>query len=112
MPNAELQELLECEGIDLADDESPADIWAESESRTIHIDLRFCNLMDGYIPRVKEVHSILPPLPDGGMLEMSWQDEPEIWFPCKVSKTKRAIYNLEGRLRRIFAGCPQVFGFT
>jgi hypothetical protein len=106
MPNAELEELLECEGLDLADDESPAEIWAEGESRTIHIDLRFCNLMDGYIPRVKEVHNILPPLRDGGMVEMSWQEEPEIWFPCKVSKTKRAIYNLDGRLKRIFAGLP------
>src|SRR5439155_25759914 len=37
MPNAELEELLECEGLDLADDESSAEIWAEVESRMIHI---------------------------------------------------------------------------
>ena len=101
MPNAELQELLECEGLDLADDESPADIWAEGESRTIHIDLRFCNLVDGYIPRVKEVYSILPPLLDGGMLEMSWQDEPKSGFRVRSAKPN-AQFTTRGKAKMHF----------
>lgn len=66
----------------------------------------FCNIVDCYIPLVKDVRRILPPLMDGETIEVSWQDEPDLWFPCKVSRSKRAVYNLEGRLKDIFNPFP------
>ena len=99
----ELEELLEYEILDFGSDKSSAEIWNPGRHQTITIDLRFCNILDGYIPLIREMRGILPPLPDGGMIEVSWQDEPQKWFPCKVSQKKRAIYNLENRLKDIFS---------
>jgi len=106
LTDLEMGKLLECEGLDYEDEIRPDEIWSESKHRTVFIDLRFCNGIDGYIPLVKEVRGILPPLADGETIEFSWQDDPESWFPCKVSKTKRAIYNLEGKLRQLFELLP------
>jgi hypothetical protein len=99
----ELQELLMSEGWD-SDGEGTADEdFDGGKNQQVHIELRFCNILDGYIPLVKSVRSILPPLPEGDAIEVSWQEEPEAWFPCKVNKAKRAIYNLGGRLKGVFA---------
>ena len=95
LPDEEIEALRAYEGLDV-DDETAVDQW-----QTVKIELRFCNIEDGYIPLIKEVCSILPRLEDGEMIEVLWQDESES-FPCKVSKRKRAIYNREGRLKDIF----------
>ena len=101
----ELEELLEREGLDEPED-SPREEWAEGTQQTAVLELRFCNIVDGYIPLVKEVRRILPSLLDGEAIEVSWQGEPDAWFPCKVSKSKRAIYNLEGQLKDVLAPFP------
>lgn len=101
----ELEELLEREGWDESE-VSPGEEWSEGRQQTAVIELRFCNVVDGYIPLVKEVRRILPSLMNGETIEVSWQSDPDAWFPCKVSKSKRAIYNLEGRLRDLFAPFP------
>lgn len=72
----------------------------------VSVEMRFCNIVDGYVPMVKEVRRILPSLVDGESIEVSWQDEPDSWFPCKVSRSKRAIYNLDGRLKSVFKPFP------
>ena len=101
----ELEELLEREGWDEAE-VSPGEEWSEGRQQAAVIELRFCNIVDGYIPLVKDVRRILPSLMDGEAIEVSWQNEPHAWFPCKVSKSKRAIYNLEGRLKDVFSPFP------
>ena len=82
--------------------------WTEGHQQAAKIELRFCNIVDGFIPLVKEVCGILPPLNDGEIVEMSWQDAPETYFPCKFSgsKSKRAIYKLDGWLKRVFMDIP------
>lgn len=104
-PNRELEELLEREGWDEGE-VSPGEEWAEGRQQIATVEMRFCNIVDGYIPLVKGVRQILPPLMDGEAIEVSWQDEPDAWFPCKVSKSKRAIYNLDGRLKGILGPFP------
>ncbi len=106
LADSEMEELLEYEGLDFREEIQPDEIWSESKHRTVMIDLRFCNIVDGYIPIVKEIRGILPPLADGGTVEVSWQDNPESWFVCKVSKLKRAIYNLEEKLKQLFKLLP------
>lgn len=97
----EINELFEYEGLD-RDDEGPLDQY-----QTVRVELRFSNIEDGYIPLVKDVRRILPPLiVDGDFVEICWQDEPESWFRCKVSRSKRAIYNLDGRLKKVFEPLP------
>lgn len=102
----DFEDLLEYEGYDFEADEAPAGNWVEGQQQTAQLELRFCNIVDGYIPLVKSIRRILPPLADGETVEVSWQSDPDIWFSCKVSKSKRAIYSLEGRLRKVFAGLP------
>ncbi len=92
--------------MDFGDGASADEVWPESKHRTVSIDLRFCNILDGYIPLVKDIRSILPPLAGGEAIEVSWQDDPGSWFPCSVSKRKRAIYNLDRRLRDVFWRLP------
>jgi hypothetical protein len=104
--NRELEELLEREGWDAELEVTPGEAWAEGRQQTTTVELRFCNIVDGYIPLVKEVRRILPPLMDGEAIEVSWQGEPDLWFPCKVSRSKRAIYNLDGRLKSVFELFP------
>ncbi|MDD5141757.1 MAG: hypothetical protein PHY43_16025 [Verrucomicrobiales bacterium] len=106
LPDQEIEELLEYEGLNWGDAVLPDEIWSESRHRTVCIDLRFCNILDGYIPLVRAVHDILPPLADGESVEVSWQDDPESWFPCKVSRRKRAIYNLDEKLKQLFKPLP------
>lgn len=97
----ELQEYLESQGLD--GDQLTGGDWADGQrGAPIAIQLRFCNIVDGFIPLVKEVRRILPPLEEGAIVETAWQDDPKDYFPCKVSKGKRAIYNPNGRLRRMF----------
>lgn len=103
LPDDELQELLLSEGWDSEGDGTADEDFDRGKNQQVHIDLRFCNILDGYIPLVKPVRSILPPLPEGATIEVSWQEEPDAWFPCKVNKAKRAIYNLRGRLKEVFA---------
>ncbi len=98
----ELEELLECEGLDLNEDIPLVTVWPQDSHQSVHIDLRFCNILDGYLPMVKDIRRILTPLPAGESIEMAWQGEPDVWFPCKVSRSKRAIYNLDGQLQHIF----------
>ncbi|MBI2926618.1 MAG: hypothetical protein HYY24_13060 [Verrucomicrobia bacterium] len=102
----ELDELLEREGWDDEVEVSPGEEWADGRLQTTVIELRFCNIVDGYIPLVKDVRRILPPLMDGEAIEVSWEAEQDSWFPCKVSRSKRAIYNIEWRLRDIFRPFP------
>lgn len=102
LPDEELQELLEYEGLDSKSDETGAEDFDGSTNQQVQIDIRFCNILDGYIPLVKNVRSILPPLPEGGLIEVYCQDEPDMRFPCKVSKRKRAIYNVDRRLEAYF----------
>jgi len=102
----ELEELLEGEGWDDEIEESPEEEWAQGKQQTATVELRFCNIVDGYIPLVKDVRRILPPLMDGKTIEISWQAEPNLWFSSKVSRSKRAIYNLDGRLKGIFEPFP------
>jgi len=96
----EIEEFFSCEGLDLGND------GALGQHQTARVELRFCNIEDGYISLVKEVRRILPLLADGEMVEFCWQDEPESWFQCKVSRSKRAVYNLERRLKRLFKPLP------
>ncbi len=95
----ELEELLESECWDGNQEVPPGEEWAEDRQQLATVELRFCNIVDGYIPLVKDVRGILPPLMDGEAIEVSWQGEHDLWFPCKVSRSKRAIYNLAGQLR-------------
>lgn len=97
----ELRELLEHEGLD-GGSEMADELFDGNENQQVHIDLRFCNILDGYIPLVKTVRSIVPPLPKVGLVEVSWQEEPSVWITCTVSKEKRAIYNLDGKLKTLF----------
>lgn len=101
----ELQEYLESQGLD--GDQLTGGDWGDGERVTqIAIELRFCNIVDGFIPLVKDVRGILPPLDDGAVVEVSWQDDPEKYLPCKFSRSKRAIYNLDGWLKRVFMDFP------
>ena len=100
----EYQELMMAEGRD--GDEMTGGDWAGANQRPEIVELRFCNIVDGFIPLVKDVRGILPSLDDGAIVEMSWQDAPETYFPCKVSRSKRAIYNLDGWLKRVFMNLP------
>lgn len=102
----ELEELLEREGWELEQDATLSEEWTEGSLQSTAIELRFCNIVDGYIPLVKDVRRILPTLMDGEVIEVSWQGEPDVWFPCKVSKSKRAVYSLEGQLKSIFETFP------
>lgn len=96
----EIDELFKYEGLDIAD-EGPL-----NQSQTARVELRFCNIEDGYIPLVQEVRMILPLLADGDLVEVCWQDQPESWFPCTVSRAKRAVYNIEGRLKDLLKPLP------
>src|SRR6266480_3205784 len=57
----ELEELLEREGLD-EEEVSPGEEWTEGRQQIAAVELRFCNIVDGYIPLVKDVRRILPPL--------------------------------------------------
>jgi hypothetical protein len=102
----EVEELLEREGWDVGEEIPSGEVWAQGRQQTVIIELRFCNIVDGYVPLVKEIRRILPPLGDGETIEVAWLGEPDAWFPCKVSSSKRAIYNLDGRLKAIFGPYP------
>lgn len=102
----ELDELLEREGWDIADDAPFGTEWSEGRQQSTSIELRFCNIVDGYIPLGKEIRCILPPTGDGEIVEVAWEGKPGAWFPCKVSRSKRAIYNHAGRLKSVFAPFP------
>jgi hypothetical protein len=95
LPRDEVEELLAWEGLDL-DDGQLGDAF-----QTAVIELRFCNIIDGYIPLVKDVRRILPAMGDGETVRVFWQDETEA-FDCTVSKRERAIYNVEGKLKDCF----------
>ncbi|MEO6753007.1 MAG: hypothetical protein ABIP85_14605 [Chthoniobacteraceae bacterium] len=98
----EYEDWMAAEGLD--DDEMTGGDLAEASRQPAFVELRFCNIVDGYIPLVREVRRVLAPFRDGDVVEMSWQDDPEAYFPCKVSgsRSKRAIYNLNGRLKGMF----------
>lgn len=96
----ELNELLSYEGFDLEND------LPGGAASTASVELRFCNIQHGYIPLVKEVRRILPVLADGELIDVCWFETPDTWLPCKVSRSKRAIYNLEKELQRIFHRFP------
>lgn len=84
-------------------DELVEEEWIDGRQRVAKIELRFCNIVDGYIPRVGDVKKILPNpnrSPRVPIVQMAWQNDPKDYFPCKV--TKRAIYNLDGRLKNMF----------
>ena len=100
MPEIELLELMEIEEFDSMDAELLGGEWVAAQETSV--DLRFCNIVDGYIPLVKAVRGILPPLVDGQTIDVSWHADPDSWFPCKVSKSNRAIYNMDGRLKKMF----------
>jgi hypothetical protein len=100
----ELEELLEREGWDIAEDAPFGAEWTENSQQSTTIELRFCNIVDGYIPLVKDVRSILPPTTDGEIVKVAWEGEPE--FDCKIRRSKRAIYNREGKLKSVFAQFP------
>ena len=99
----DLREMLAVSGAEDGSEPVPEEPWKPQE---IRLELRFCNIHDGYVPMVEDIRRILPPLTDGAEIEVSWQDEPSHFFPCKVSKTKRAIYNLDRKRREKFAGLP------
>jgi len=101
----DFEHFLEYEGFEVEAEEALAGEW-KGQQQTAQLELRFCNITDGYIPLVKNIRRILPPLPDGETVEVSWQTDPEVRFPCKVSKSKRAIYSLQGRLKEAFASLP------
>ncbi len=101
LPESELLLLREIEGTDSTAAEFLGGDWVEGRMQRETIDLRFCNIVDGYIPLVEAVRRILPPLVDGEMIDVSWQADPSLPFPCKVSRSKRAIYNVDGRLKKM-----------
>ena len=96
----EIDELFSYEGLD-GEDYGPL-----GQHQTVRVEIRFSNIEDGYIPLTKEVRSILPLLSDGEMIEVSWADRADTSFDCKVSKSKRAIYNMDGRLKDLFEDLP------
>lgn len=96
----EFQEMCAASGYDDHSDMTSDEPWTP---QTIRLELRFCNIQGGFIPTVQEVRRILPDVPE---IEASWQDSPADFFPCKVSRSKRAIYNSEGRLQETFDGLP------
>ena len=100
LPDDAVQDIIESGGCDVS--EMIGGNWADGRQQQAKIELRYCNIVDGYIPLVREVCDILPPLKDGAIVEMSWQDDPKDYFPCKVSREKRAIYNLGGKLKTMF----------
>lgn len=77
-------------------------VWADGRTQCASLELRFCNIVDGYIPLVKEVCGILPPLTADQTIAVSWHNDQGPPFPCKVNRSKRAIYNLQGRLKKMF----------
>lgn len=104
MHQRELEELLEAEALD-DQAEQTAD-WQPDRQTTVHIDLTFCNILDGFIPLVKAVRGILPPVKDGELIDVQWGDDTNNSFPCKVSRSKRAIYNTNGKLKQCFREFP------
>ena len=98
----DFDEMLAIEGIDAENAEPSNEPWTP---QTVQLELRFCNIEGGFVPLVRELKRILPPLPDGGTIEISWQNEPG-FFPCVVSKSERAIYSSEGKLKQSFEGLP------
>lgn len=101
----DFEELAAAENANSDDEVQTDQPWTR---QTVSLELRFCNIQDGYVPLVKELKPILPPLSDEGTVEVevSWQDAPTVFFPCTVSKRKRAIYNPDGELKRAFDGLP------
>lgn len=95
-------EMLAIVGTDAENEDAPRDTWTR---QTIHLDLRFCNIEDGYVPLTRDVKSLLPKDWDGKIIQVSWQDDPTL-FDCVVNASKRAIYNADGKLKQLFAGLP------
>lgn len=104
MHQRELEELLAAEALD--DQEEQTADWQPDRQITVHTDLTFCNILDGFIPLVKAVRSILPPLNDGELIDVQWEDDTSNSFPCKVSRSKRAIYSTNGKLKQCFREFP------
>lgn len=98
----DFDEMLATEGMDAENDAPSNEPWTP---HTVHLELRFCNIEGGFVPLVGELKSILRRLPDGGTIEVSWQNDPE-FFHCIVSKSERAIYSSDGKLKRAFEGLP------
>ncbi len=98
----DFDEMLAIEGIDAENAEPSNEPWTP---QTVQLELRFCNIEGGFVPLVGELKRILPPLPDGGTIEVSWQDEPG-FFHCSVSTSERAIYSSDGKLKQAFEGLP------
>ena len=98
----DFDEMFAAEGIDAENDEPSNEPWTP---QTVHLELRFCNIEGGFVPLVRELKRILPPFPDVGTIEVSWQDESG-FFRCIVSKNERAIYTSDGRLKQAFEGLP------
>jgi hypothetical protein len=101
----EVEDMLDYEGLDV-EEEAPFGVEWPGREETVTVELRFCNILEGYVPLVKHVRRLLPPLADGEAIEASWQGESDDWFLCKVSRSKRAIYNLECRLKQLFGRLP------
>ncbi len=95
------EEMLAEDGYDWPDYEHSGEPWPH---QTVRLELRFMNIQDGYVSLVADLNH--PPLRDASTIEVSWQDEPAVFFPCTVNKSKRAIYNLDGKLKQAFAGLP------
>jgi hypothetical protein len=106
LPITELAKLLEFECLYPEDETEGNEPWSLGRRQEICLELRFCNIIDGFIPLVKEFRRILPPMADGDRIQVEWRDDPDVRFDCKVSKTKRAVYNLEGKLKHLFQTLP------
>jgi len=97
----ELDAMLAAVGAEFDDEGNLQDGWHGDEV-TVHVDLTFCNILFGFIPRVRQVRRILPLLADGKQIEVSWHDATNECFPCTVSRKKQAIYNIHGKLKECF----------
>ena len=100
LPDDAVKDIIESEGGDGS--EMTGGDWADGRQQVAKLELRFCNIVDGYIPLVEEVRRILPSIEESAIIQVSWQDKPDAYFPCKVSTEKHAVYNLDGKLKRMF----------
>ena len=74
----EVEELFRYEGLDLGDEVSMG------QTQAVPVELRFCNIKDGYIPLVKNIRSILPPLlADGEIVEFCWHARTGVLVPMQ-----------------------------
>lgn len=62
-------------------------------------ELRVCHLMDGFIPIVRGIQAILPAPTENKWIKIVFPLAGPGAIPCKVNWLKRAVYNVEGKLR-------------